>query len=837
MPKPIIPWEPYVFPTEIQEELNTRKENISFNYIDAEKEEWKTGDKWKEYKGPRIPWVRFCSNGQGVPETGADQSSIFATGFERFKEGFILYGGKNFYDGYGFSKPTGGPSVIGYVPNKEKGVHVIDNDYNSEYLIHVPSPEIEKVNIMTQKGLYRTVTVEWVCFSRKQLEYMTPYFLVPGISCVVEWGWNHYDSNSLIDLTDETYLKAVYNDQWLLTDKILQSKGNYDAHFGIVKNFEWTIDGNKIKCKTEIVSPSRLLAGLLLESSYEDTTKTDEKRNLDTLKLFMDTVITECKTITKENLSKDVVPENLKPFVKFLSTYYYVPIGILAGVYYGRYPVTPAAPIKPGVIFAKTGLTPQELSPTPVSYDFDKLTPNKYLWIDMLLFIEIINFHLSMLKSPDKMPLYRININDAIIGSHINLISTNGDVCLIPNKYAPKYSCGLYGGGLVPNKNKNTDDDKKLLEICSHPIEMSGELSKEDAQLKATFQQSPGIHRDDLDNIINRLKTSFWGKNDVNVTEFPTITDRARASCENYPRFKCGYLCNIYVNTKFIVDSIPECKTYIDLVKKILDGISSACGNFWEFDIIHTTTTTTTKGLEKNAGNLTIIDRNFNLTGNSNKVYSFSYFEANSLLQNMSFKPTLSDATAIRSMFGPTNNPNNDIKFTNGPNDLLNYHFKDRLRKEKNVSDIVRPDHSAYKATVAALQQIIPKDGSFQVTEADFPDSPKKLNIKRLVLPNAELLSKLLNDGDIENNQRYTGIVKGISCTFTLQGISGIQPFSMFLVRGLPAPYSESNIVFRVIETHDTIEAGKWVTTITAGIMPLREPLKKRLGLSNPKTS
>jgi hypothetical protein len=54
----------------------------------------------------------------------------------------------------------------------------------------------------------------------------------------------------------------------------------------------------------------------------------------------------------------------------------------------------------------------------------------------------------------------------------------------------------------------------------------------------------------------------------------------------------------------------------------------------------------------------------------------------------------------------------------------------------------------------------------------------------------------------------------------------------MFLVRNLPKPYSHEDIVFRIIDLTENLEAGKWTTTITAGIIPLRKSIKDRLGIT-----
>jgi hypothetical protein len=203
---PLLPWEPSNIPISIQNELDRRKINRSFKFVAAEQGGWdkETGD-WQKYRGAMSPWVRFCSNGMGR-EYQTDKNGDIrkdANGqplkldAKDIKQGFVFFGGKNFYHDYGFNTSEGTPSIIGYMPNNWNTPHTIDNDLNNaDYPIHVPPPEIEKVQLTIQKEHYRRATVEWTCFSKKQLEYMTPYFLVPGITAIIEFGWNHYDPQS-----------------------------------------------------------------------------------------------------------------------------------------------------------------------------------------------------------------------------------------------------------------------------------------------------------------------------------------------------------------------------------------------------------------------------------------------------------------------------------------------------------------------------------------------------------------------------------------------------------------------------------------------------------------
>ena len=221
-----------------------------------------------------------------------------------------------------------------------------------------------------------------------------------------------------------------------------------------------------------------------------------------------------------------------------------------------------------------------------------------------------------------------------------------------------------------------------------------------------------------------------------------------------------------------------------------------------------------------------IVDYKFMSFSNRGKVWSFDYYDSDSLLLGIGFTPTLSNAQAIRTIYAPTNEVTKITTVTNGNNELLDYQAQDRLSLGQNVvnSPIPKGDHSGFEDTMRELQQVEPPTGgSYQITSG--------VNVYRLALPATAIQNLLLDDSDEDNNPKYTGIMPGIQATFTIQGIGGLRTFMMFLVRNLPEPYSENNIVFRIVNLVENIEAGKWTTTITAGVIPLRGFIKARLGI------
>ena len=1022
MPAPIIPWQPSNIPSEIQDELNRRKVNRSFVYVNSSKGDWDKADEagrssgdWIKYRGPMTPWVRFCSNGYGR-EKDLKGNPLPS---EKIKPGFVFFGGKNFYDGYGFAKNTNGTpeSIIGYLPDGIQ-THTIENDFRtSHYPIHFPSPEIERISITIQKELYRRATVEWVCFSKTQLEYMTPYFLVPGLSCILEWGWNHFDPKSLLDLTDEKTLKEFNNNPYpLYTDHILSSKGNYDVLFGRITHFEWSVEGNKFKCKTEITSQDRIYAGLAVDSNsvYSNVKKgaENEIRPFGSLVDFINKNISAFKEVRNFSQTPVSIP-GLKDIVTYVYNHHSPKEDkdrwrkYIYGVFFGRSDEKSIGTNKNSLSRGSKGSFPNSnenslsrgskgsfpnidrdslshgskgsfpnidrdslshgskgsfpnATPTTTTtssttdnitsninvgadttYDFDYQAVHDDLWLNMGLVIEIINYHVQAMKSFKQDEIFRVDIDDVVISAHPNLISGDGYSILIPNASAPKYFQGKYaldpkdlsfpGGRLIsqgifgspledvgpitvdiedafsklfgtsiPGKSithtspgviRNKEQDllskaktqeerqkikdsfakeaiekreaaekirieallqKKDLEVmknCDVMIEIKDyETAKKnkslaDYRLFKVCGQSGGAYRDNLDELINDIRYKNTTNNEDHAYAFPFFTDKnPEMASKLYPAKYSGYLKDIYINTKLLKKLVNDTgiKTYVNFIERLLSSISEAAGGFWDFRLVSGSGRGSFKkdgsAAVKTVGPATmkIIDDRFINTANTGVPYTFDYFDSDSLLLGLNFKPTLSNAQAIRTIYAQTNQPDRNVTVVNGDNELLDYKFKDRLIMDDNKKDTPSniPIDTEFAAAMNPLQKITPPPpGSYQMTNKR---AGGQTLIRRLAIPyssSSQLLKLLLDDGDEELNPKYTGIMPGIQASFTIQGIGGLRTFMMFLVRNLPEPYSHENIVFRIVDVQETIEAGKWTTVITAGIIPLREHIKVRLNI------
>lgn len=816
---PLIPWETANIPEEIQKEFLRRKTNRSFNY--RKSDGWNnTGNNndWEKYKGPMTSWVRVCSNSNGRLDIK--------------KPGFILSGGKGFYQTYGFKwNGEGNQQILGWTPDGQ--AHTINYDKNvSQFPIHVPAPEIVRVETIIQKELFRRAWIHWKCFSSKQLEYMTPYFLVPGVTMTLEFGWNHFNQKSLLDLTDKDKLAQYYftNPYPLYQNNILQSNGNYDVVLGLVTNFEWSIDGNQISCMTEITSKDRLYSGVPISTIVAE--KKDPK-NIETEVVYFSNIRKICDTDFIKNLKAISSAKSLDSILDSmagLQLYQLIRGGVQLdnkdmkeeywrGVFYGR----DASNMKP-----EYSSQLDYVWSVPKTGDFDKTQSDDNVWVNMGFIVELLNRCLPFPSSKKESGFFHVDVDESVIGAHPNHISCHGDYLLIPNSMAPKY---MYGKEGLDQNGKNGDYQNQHLSqgrstsLNKTTKDKTDPLWNADYQLTEIFKQNNTPYRDDLDWVINANRYVYTPGR---FYSFPFITDQTliiknRDKSATYDPYFYGYFKDLYFNVKRFVELVKDenIKTYADLYKSIFDDINKAGGNFWDLALM----------TNDNTSHLTVVDNKMLPSGNNkSKPWYFDYMDSDQLMMGLGFKPKMSDAQAFRVVFGETNNSGSRT-ISKEENDLLDYRFEDRILEMRNdLSPTILSDkenkRDPFLEQVRQLQHHEPYVGSYQFTVM-VNDKPY---FRRLALPVSEMLNCLLDDHDLERNQRYTGL-QPITVEVPIQGTGGLRTFMTFMIRNLPNPYHHKDVAYRIVDVHHTLQDGKWDTTIKAGIIPLRGYIKQKLGI------
>ena len=197
----------------------------------------------------KFPWIRIFSGAEDgliLQSATLDDELKIVDSFKLVMSTLAFgvskgsYGNKNGSGpiGKSFNKKWVYPSV-GY----QKGLVVSNtNENNTEDQDWVlrPSPIVTSLEIKEGKDhISRVGTLIIKCFSLPQLEEMQRYFMEPGFSILIEYGWG--DPESLAQLIDTNDTKTIVTqaaddnlDFDVLQNKRFESWGNYDSFFAFI---------------------------------------------------------------------------------------------------------------------------------------------------------------------------------------------------------------------------------------------------------------------------------------------------------------------------------------------------------------------------------------------------------------------------------------------------------------------------------------------------------------------------------------------------------------------------------------------------------------------------
>ena len=827
-------WVPHHIPNAIRKELYRRTLDQGMLYNSSNNTaNW---NNYKYYRGPMSAWSRITSNGTGFNKLNVADPKFSKIDFEnQSRKGFVLYGGQGFDAAYG---RKGGAnisqtnSVLGY--DVFGNPHTIDADgfstvpstkYSAQSPILLPPPGIVSIEANMQKERIRKVTIHWRCYGVNQFEYMVPYFLTPGISIIAEWGWNVFNADCLLDLTDEAKLIKLYKDGTDLYKNTIDSNGMYDVTFGIVSGYSYSCkDGVTYECKTEIFSKHRNYTGALMNEAPQNTElidiNTGAVKSIITKPSFYEFCNQRLKNVTKclegtgknffENLTADETAKLGFNNFELIKNFYNGKTENRVFVARNKIKNDPA----------------KSYFDADKEIDWDASSPDD-VWVTMGFCIELLNLFIRQrITTPtdpdgDKYDQFTIDIEDVAIGAHPNLISTDGSKLLIPNAIAPKYNLGAQhwisdypDGDYEKNKlqaqtsYKDAAAFEKAAQTMSAPnfrlyhVFKTGYRANIDALgSEANFI---GAYRDDLDIFINRFVYNF-GNNSrpVKSAAFPQVKNYTVYNNDIKAGY-WGYLKDLFVNVNVIIDAAKNSRTADEFLQILLREISGAVAGFWELVVI--------EGDDK----LKIIDKKFI----SKKIYQ-NLFQldtaSDSFIKELSMEVTPSSAQMTQIIAGSNNN---QVTHTgqSTATQLPDFYFGDRLGVNQIQADTVKTFVNESTDLMKQLQKYGKVPGIYAVTLKN----KTSYNVINLALPSKHLLLTLLDSKDYEDNLNiYGGQQPNFVVELTLLGIAGLRTFQCFSIKNLPKPYSPKDVIFSIIDLSHTIQNGEWITVIKAGIRPI----------------
>ena len=673
------PWEAGPFDQWVIDELDYRKKSLSTG-IQGQF----TGD-LPQYAGPRKAWARVFSN--GMVEYPNGNANLISDNDNEW--GLAFLSGDGFFDRYGISSTSPyGISKQMYGYNCKLQPKYIDTSTRP----NIPDPGIISIETEIQKSWFAKAKINWTCHSIEQLKAITPYFLTPLQTVIIEFGWNTFDQRSLINLSDFNQILDIWDNHYRrYSEYVPKSKGNYEFMIGQVINFEYTINDNIITGMTEVASRQLLYSGFRRDSqeSIVDGKIIDKDGKLnDNQSQFrtkygtlVDTVVNSFIPTDNQGNSQSGLNEEVAKILKSNDGY--------VKKYGAKFENLPDH------IFSGRN---KQIIKYSAERDFD--TKNKkgpdFTWITMDLLVDVLNG----MKNIDGVKEYTqyffdLNIDDITIGAHDNLISTKKTI-LIPNSKAPKlnsrFSARLQKVALGDVKSKtqvtavigtvstillsvgtaapfyskiydqlggdilDTDDNGKpkgfpVLDQSydeHSPTELFSFKKNNNVGADCALAKTAGflgtLQRQDLDYILNE-----WGRSGPNSrkhTAIPAI-DQTFGGTRVKDDLKRGYLKNIYINLEFLkgVLTDPNNKNLKEVYDVICKEINEVSCNFWDLTVVDAP-------VINGKSTLKIVDEK----GPPNKgftypIYKFEYMTNNSIIKKLNFTTTLSNAQANQIIF------------------------------------------------------------------------------------------------------------------------------------------------------------------------------------------
>jgi hypothetical protein len=290
-----------------------------------------------------------------------------------------------------------------------------------------------------------------------------------------------------------------------------------------------------------------------------------------------------------------------------------------------------------------------------------------------------------------------------------------------------------------------------------------------------------------------------------------------------------GYLDNLYVNFNF-VKPILESKNFSikDALYQILNGMSSAAGGMWDFQLQEQTSP------DNSSTQLDIVELNLTSDKVGDEPITFNVIGFDSIFMDASFDMDISGAKMNQIIGNRLSTKMNgslpSIKgnlFAKGMGDLVLQTIKksdsenDQSNKSKSKGPTAEENaEDSERIKEKNLQLFLDKIGVFPMVQhvSTVPDGALE-KIAYVACYNDQVVFdtfKFGKDKLDETSKQGVSALMPIKFTFTIHGVSGISRGQKFKVTGIPRQYADGGF-FQVTAVKHTIQDMVWKTEVEGG--------------------
>ena len=640
-----------------------------------------------------------------------------------------------------------------------------------------PSPVVTSLEVDEGAGsLSRKANFSITCFTKEQMEKITQYFLEPGFSIFIEWGWSTnagYGGLQGLSANNISQFNNASN-----TNKVRESAGGeYDNYLGFITGGGVSLDGDKWTVSVKCTGYTELPTYLLTSETGEQ--KANQDGTLNSAEPFgLNYIDSENTSLADERFMKmfnDLPQTRQTKAVKSLR-------GLFAGditylINFDNEVTEELNDTSDGWNVAgfniRQGRMTIDGSKVKLPAGTKITGEERFIRFDAMMNI-IYQIGIDGYSLPDGSEiLFAVDYLDTACSAFEKIYSTDPSKLFIPNPQSPTFNLSA-----KPNET-----------VISAIV---------------------------TDKINNSPKDRVKFPNPSNYNFQPVNGNKITLDPNEW-----GYLKDLYVNFDFF-KSVLDTKNFFikDALYQILNGISSAVNGIWDFQIEETEVK---KSNGKTVQTLKIWEMNCISSGKQIPTYSFNMLGEESIFISSGLEIDISGAKMnqiIGKKLGQKlNSDSSEVTlFESGLTDQLAVKL---LRNDNNADGTggtTTTTEDAKKIAEANLNIMLGKSRFYPRVEisdkSNLDDDLYKICYLG-AFKDSNIFSALKN-GNAELNQSNTASpLMPVNFSFTIHGVSGIRRGDMFKVIGIPSMYSDG--FFQVLSVKHSLQGMQWTTEVTGG--------------------
>ena len=465
-------------------------------------------------------------------------------------------------------------------------------------------------NIQGDYKAVRTIDISWTCWDFDTLTALTPFFLHPGSSVAVEFGWmwpGHKPSNFVYNNWGNINASFITNQA---KRNIIDGKGHQEFLYGLISNFNWTgRDDGGFDCTTKLVSVANNIFGQPLGNDNEIASAFELSEEMREQIAFERTFWNSQGGTNPGTVGDEVL--NLSPVTD--SVQRSVMNKLSPKITKQRTDLAKGSieDIPPKLLFKNLSTT---LINMKYNFEFDyaslglsfqnKRTEKKDSPFDNTILVgeenpvlnsigDIINPNFERTDPYVSYGWFEDNLLNRVV-AQIAEVDGAPQIVRKIRSVEPIFEDGIPTGEFESVKIRNDVKNLKTLNgdevIIPGQFDFDREFLTDDQETSTKFENrkrsGKGKAMSNLARQVRALPTfAIYNQEEVEQ-EFVDIPGRAQSGERPKPTVtNQGYLRNLLINVKIIEDSFSSANTVEDGLNTLLSKISNACGGFWDFKV------------------------------------------------------------------------------------------------------------------------------------------------------------------------------------------------------------------------------------------------------------